>query len=59
MNNYMKNILTNRYNRSSKLQYWAGMCGDLGNKEWQDGGVVNISNKNQRRLMAEVRSGCP
>ena len=24
-------------NRSSKLHYWAGMCGDLVNKEWQDG----------------------
>ena len=46
-------------NRSSKLQYWAGVCGDLGYKEWQDGGVVNILNKNQRRLMAELRSGCP
>ena len=29
-------------NRSSKLQllYWAGMCGDLGNKERQDGGLL-------------------
>ena len=46
-------------NRSSKLQYWAGVCGDLGYKEWQDGGVVNILNKRHRRLMAELRSGCP
>ena len=36
------------------------MCGDLVNKEWQDGGGVNIANKTmQRRLMAEFRSGCP
>ena len=41
-------------NRSSKLQYWAGVCGDLVSKEWQDGGVVNIVNKNQRQLMAEL-----
>ena len=24
-------------NRSSKLQHWAGVCGDLVNKEWKDG----------------------
>ena len=46
-------------NRSSKLHYWAGVCGDLVYKEWQDGGAVNIVNRCQRRLMAEFRSGCP
>ena len=35
------------------------MCGDLINKEWLHGGVVNIVNRHQRRLMAEFRSGCP
>ena len=35
------------------------MCGDLVDNKWQDGGVVNIANRHQRRLMAEFRSGCP
>ena len=46
-------------NRSSKLHYWAGVCGDLVYKEWQDGGAVNIVNRYQRRLISEFRSGCP
>ena len=35
-------------NRSSKLQFWAGVCGDFVTKEWQDGGAVNIVNRYQR-----------
>ena len=46
-------------NRSSKLQYWAGVSSDLVNMEWQDGGAVNIVNRSQRQLMAEFTSGCP
>ena len=46
-------------NRSSKLQYWAGVCGDFVNKAWQDGGVENIVNRHQSRLMVEFGSGCP